>query len=75
MSSTQSGGEQASVKVGVIGCGNISGAYFKTNQNFNFFDIVACADLDVERAKANAERAGHGAFCGRVERDGAVVVG
>lgn len=56
MSSTQSSGpEQASVKVGVIGCGNISGAYFSTNKNFNFFDIVACADLDVERAQAKAQ--------------------
>jgi predicted dehydrogenase len=42
-------------KIGVIGCGNISGAYFGTNQNFNFFDIVACADLDVRRAQAKAD--------------------
>lgn len=42
------------IKVGVIGCGNISGAYFNTNQNFGFFDIVACADLDIERARAKA---------------------
>jgi predicted dehydrogenase len=45
---------QSKVKVGVIGCGNISGAYFNTNKNFNFFDIVACADLDLDRAQAKA---------------------
>lgn len=46
------------VKVGVIGCGKISGAYFNTNKTFNFFDIVACADLDLERAKASAAEYG-----------------
>lgn len=43
-------------KVGVIGCGNISDAYFQTNARFNFFEIVACADLDLERAKAKATK-------------------
>ena len=42
-------------KIGLIGCGNISGAYLNTNKNFSFFDIIACADLDVERAKQRAE--------------------
>lgn len=46
---------QTPTKVGVIGVGNISGAYFNTNRTFNFFDIVACADIDVDRAKAKAE--------------------
>ncbi len=45
---------QDKVKVGIIGCGNISGAYFSTNKNFSFFDIVACADLDLARAQARA---------------------
>jgi predicted dehydrogenase len=49
---------QSHTKIGLIGCGNISGSYFRTNQNYNFFDIVACADLDVERAKAKAEEYG-----------------
>jgi predicted dehydrogenase len=43
------------IRVGIIGCGNISGAYFNTNKTFNFFDITACADIDVSRAKAKAE--------------------
>lgn len=47
--------KQDKVKVGIIGCGNISGAYFSTNRNFSFFDITACADLDLDRAKARAQ--------------------
>jgi predicted dehydrogenase len=54
---------QTPTKIGVIGVGNISGAYFNTNRNFNFFDIVACADLDVERAKAKAEENGIARGC------------
>ncbi|MEI8122920.1 MAG: Gfo/Idh/MocA family oxidoreductase [bacterium] len=42
-------------KIGVIGCGNISGAYFKAGQTFNNLEIAACADLDPARAKAKAE--------------------
>ncbi len=47
---------QEPVKIGVIGCGNISNAYFNTNASFNFFDIVACADLNLDAAKAKAEQ-------------------
>jgi predicted dehydrogenase len=43
------------VKVGIIGCGNISPIYFKNLRNFKIIDIVACADLDLERAKQRAE--------------------
>ena len=42
-------------KIGVIGCGNISGAYFKAGQTFKNLEIAACADLDMTRAKAKAE--------------------
>lgn len=45
-------------KVGVIGCGNISGIYFKSKQVFPILDIVACADLIVERAQAAAKEHG-----------------
>ncbi|MBV9470091.1 MAG: Gfo/Idh/MocA family oxidoreductase [Abitibacteriaceae bacterium] len=50
--------QDSPVKVGIIGCGNISGAYLRGNQAFQIFDIVACADLDVARAKAKAEEFG-----------------
>ena len=42
-------------KIGIIGCGNISGAYFKAGQTFKNLEIAACADLDPARAKAKAE--------------------
>lgn len=43
------------IKVGVIGCGNISGIYFKNGRILEILDIVACSDLYIERAKAKAE--------------------
>src|SRR5438105_2860747 len=46
------------MKVGIVGCGNISGIYFKAGQRFPNLEIVACADLDVGRAKAKAEEHG-----------------
>jgi predicted dehydrogenase len=45
----------ASVKLGVIGCGNISGIYFSTTKKLKALELVACADLIPERAKAAAE--------------------
>ncbi len=46
------------VKVGIVGCGNISGIYFKAGQVFEILDIVACADLIMDRAKAKADEFG-----------------
>ena len=43
---------------GVVGCGAISSAYFSANKVFESIDIVACADLDNERAKAKAAEHG-----------------
>ena len=43
------------MKVGVIGCGAISGAYFSAARTFDVLDITAVADLDGDRAKAKAE--------------------
>ncbi|MFO7976558.1 MAG: Gfo/Idh/MocA family oxidoreductase [Candidatus Hydrogenedentota bacterium] len=42
------------VKVGLIGCGNISETYFKNGALFNNTEIVACADIIPERAEASA---------------------
>lgn len=44
--------------VGIIGCGNISGIYFKMCQTFRNLQVVACADLLPERARARAEEFG-----------------
>jgi predicted dehydrogenase len=46
------------VNVGIIGCGNISNAYFKAGKTFRLVNIVACADLIPERARAKAEEHG-----------------
>lgn len=46
------------LKVGVIGTGNISAAYLNNGKKFDSMEIVACADLDVERARAKAEEFG-----------------
>jgi len=51
------------VRVGVVGCGNISGAYFQASRKFRILDIVACADLDAERAKAKAAEFGVPKVC------------
>ncbi|MCA9836931.1 MAG: Gfo/Idh/MocA family oxidoreductase [Trueperaceae bacterium] len=42
-------------RLGVIGCGNISTAYFNATRTFPILDIVACADLNMEAAKKAAE--------------------
>ncbi len=46
------------VKMGVIGCGAISSAYFGMAKNFPVVELAACADLDLERAKAKATEFG-----------------
>ncbi|MBZ0291930.1 MAG: Gfo/Idh/MocA family oxidoreductase, partial [Anaerolineae bacterium] len=45
-------------KVGIIGCGNISNAYFKGSRDFEILEVVACADIDLDRAKAKGEEQG-----------------
>ena len=50
-------------KVGIVGCGNISGIYFQAGKTFDILDIVACADLDVARAQAKAEEHGVARRC------------
>ncbi|MEM9754272.1 MAG: Gfo/Idh/MocA family oxidoreductase, partial [Planctomycetota bacterium] len=48
------------VRVGVLGCGNISNQYFKNAANFNVLDVVAVADLKREVAQAQADEYGIG---------------
>jgi predicted dehydrogenase len=45
----------AKVKVGIIGVGNISPAYINGVRSFEILELVALADLDVERTKARAK--------------------
>ncbi|MCA9878038.1 MAG: Gfo/Idh/MocA family oxidoreductase [Thermomicrobiales bacterium] len=48
----------APVKVGLIGCGNISEIYLKNDARFDPYQIGACADLLPERAHLRAEAYG-----------------
>lgn len=42
------------VKVGLIGCGNISPAYLKAAKTFKFMEIAVCADVNMDAAKKRA---------------------
>ena len=44
------------MRVGIIGCGNISETYFECQNLFNNFNVVACADINIEVAKNSAEK-------------------
>ena len=45
------------VKIGIIGCGYISGIYFTNlTQKFKNTQIIACTDLDMERARGAAKK-------------------
>jgi predicted dehydrogenase len=54
----------AQIPIGIIGCGNISNAYFNACKRFPLLAVAACADLDLERAKAKAAEHGVGRGCG-----------
>jgi len=42
------------VRIGLIGCGAISGAYLTHGRAFPLLQFTACCDIDLERAKAKA---------------------
>lgn len=44
------------VTVGLIGCGNISAPYMKTLRSFPLMNVLACADQDLDRAQACADK-------------------
>jgi predicted dehydrogenase len=46
------------LRVGVLGCGNISDTYLTRSAEFDALEVVACADLDQARAEAQATRYG-----------------
>jgi predicted dehydrogenase len=49
---------ETKIKVGIIGCGNISPAYFKGCRAFDILDVAACADIDMGRARDRAAEFG-----------------
>ncbi len=54
-------------KVGIVGCGNISSIYFQTAQKLDILEVAACADLDLERARARAAEYGTPKACSVAE--------
>jgi len=46
------------MRVGIIGCGNISAAYFRLSKLFKGMEVVAGADLDMAAAQARAKEFG-----------------
>jgi len=46
------------VKLGIVGCGNISKAYILTAQSFPIMEVTAVADLDLDRAREKAKEFG-----------------
>ncbi|WP_141431016.1 Gfo/Idh/MocA family protein [Bacillus sp. 03113] len=44
------------VRVGVVGCGNISDIYLENCAKFDHLEMVTCADLNMELAKEKADK-------------------
>lgn len=51
------------VKIGIVGCGSISSTYFRIAATFDILEVVACADLVAERARAQAGEFGVARAC------------
>ncbi len=46
------------VRIGIVGCGNISAKYLRSAQVFQVLDAVACADILIDRARERAREFG-----------------
>jgi len=51
------------IRVGVLGCGHVSDQYFVGCSRFKILRLVACADLDRERAEQKAAEHGVSSTC------------
>ncbi len=51
------------LRIGVVGCGNISGIYFENLARFPETEVVTCADLDRDRAREASEKWGIPRHC------------
>src|SRR5579884_1343624 len=47
---------QQKVRVGIVGCGIISSIYLEAPGKFDILEVVACADIDMNRARAQAQK-------------------
>jgi predicted dehydrogenase len=52
------GAEREAVNVGLVGCGVVAREYVEGSRAFPTFDVVACADIEPDRARAFAETHG-----------------
>lgn len=57
--------QKKTIGVGIIGCGNISDAYFKGAVTFEVLNIIACTDMNMGVAKEKAEA--HGCLAQTIE--------
>ncbi len=48
--------DKTKTNVGIIGCGQISSIYLEAPSKFANLQITACADIDMERARSQAQR-------------------
>ena len=55
------------MNLGIVGCGNVSDIYFTNSKRFENLKVVACADLDPERARAKAAQFGVARPCTTAE--------
>lgn len=46
------------LKVGIMGCGNISSIYIENLKKYDFVQLIALSDLDFEKARLQAEKYG-----------------
>jgi len=44
------------VNIGIIGCGYISEAYLQIGKNFEILNFIACADVDLSKAKERGDQ-------------------
>ena len=44
------------MRVGIIGCGNISETYFNCQNIYNNIKVIACSDINIDFAKKSAEK-------------------
>jgi len=51
------------MKIGVVGCGKISGAYFKRLKQFEILEVKSCSDLIPERSQGCAAEFGIPVVC------------
>ena len=44
------------MRVGIIGCGNISETYFNCKNIYNNIEVISCADIDNNLSKKSGEK-------------------